>query len=182
MSGDGLPPLYALVVYVRSGLGEFIENLRAEVHPPHAHLPTHLSILPPRPLTGGEPQALEHLRLTCARLEPFTVELGDVETFLPTTPTVFIRVAHAGYRMRELHDALNSDGLAYEEPLVYMPHVTIAKLDENEHARRVFEISRREWEEYRGTRTVVVESLTFVRGRGTSWTDLATVELAGVKK
>jgi len=47
------------------------------------------------------------LRSTSAIAAPFQVELGDVESFLPITPTVFLRVSQAGYRMRELHDLLN---------------------------------------------------------------------------
>ena len=35
--------------------------------------------------------------------------MGDVETFLPLTPTVFIRVARGAYRMRELHDRMNRE-------------------------------------------------------------------------
>src|SRR5450631_4601539 len=98
---------YALVAYINSELGEFVEELRRELHPVHAHLPTHLTVLPPRPLQGTEEQAIEMLRQLSAPVAPFQVELADVESFLPITPTVFIRVSHAGYRMRELHDLLN---------------------------------------------------------------------------
>ena len=58
-------PQYALVAYVRNELGEFVENLRAELHPEHAHLPAHVSILPPRPLRGSESDAVEHLIQLC---------------------------------------------------------------------------------------------------------------------
>jgi hypothetical protein len=40
-------PRYALVAYVRSPVGEFIENLRRELHPDLPHLSAHLTILPP---------------------------------------------------------------------------------------------------------------------------------------
>jgi hypothetical protein len=89
-----------------------VEDLRRELHPVHAHLPTHVTVLPPRPLNGTEDEALAMLRETSTRVAPFQVELGDVESFLPITPTVFIRVSHAGYRMRELHDLLNRCPLA----------------------------------------------------------------------
>lgn len=108
--------------------------------------------------------------------------MGDVDTFLPTTPTVFIRVAHAAYKLRELHDALNCNGLQYSEPLVYMPHMTIAKLDSDEQARKALDISTRCWSEYKGSRTVRVSELSFVRGSGWDWTDVATVPLTGIKK
>src|ERR1700676_5256335 len=100
-------PRYALVAYVRNAVGEFVENLRQELHPDLPHLPAHVTILPPRRLQGGKLSALETLEDICNHPEPFEVLFRDVETFVPVTPTVFIRVAHAAYRMRELHDRLN---------------------------------------------------------------------------
>ncbi len=179
MPADLLPPQYALVAYIRSPLGDFVENLRGELHPKHAHLPAHLSVLPPRPLRGTEAQALKALSEVCASIAPFEVEMGAIETFLPTTPTVFIRVSRAAYRLLELHNLLNCNGLTYEEPLPYMPHLTIAKVVEVERAHEVYAISRDRWAEYRGTRAVCVQHLTFVRGRDHSWTDIACVSLSG---
>ena len=69
-----------------------MENLRRELHPDLPHLAAHLSILPPRPLQGSESSALQLLQRICGNEEPFEVTLGDVETFIPVTPTVYIRV------------------------------------------------------------------------------------------
>ena len=55
------------------------------------HMPAHLTILPPRDLLGTERAALEFLEETCNRVVPFDVELGEVETFLPTTPKYLSR-------------------------------------------------------------------------------------------
>jgi 2'-5' RNA ligase len=129
-------------------------------------------------LQGSEEDALEMLRKMCAPVAPFIVELAEVESFLPVTPTVFIRVSYAGYRMRELHDLLNRDGLAYTEPLPYMPHVTVAKLDSNEHAAEVLRTSKIRWDNYPGSHRILVDRLTFVRGREHTWTDLAEINLS----
>ena len=182
MSCDCSPVQYALVAYVRNELGEFVENLRRELHPAHAHLPTHLTVLPPRPLIGSEEEAITMLRQISATVTPFQVELGEVESFLPTTPTVFIRVSHAGYRMRELHDLLNQNGLAFTETLPYMPHVTIAKLDSNERAAEVLQTSKTRWENYSGSHRISVERMTFVRGSQHTWTDLAEIHLSAAPK
>lgn len=170
---------YALVAYVRGPLGELVENLKRELHPEHAHLPAHISVLPPRPLLGTEAEAVESISERCKLVKPFEITMGDVEAFVPTTPTVFIRVAHAAYKMRELHDLLNRDVLQFAEHLPYMPHLTIAKLGSNERAREVFDISRERWQQYTGPRKFTVDSLTFVRGRELTWTDLAPVSLGG---
>src|ERR1700734_220357 len=104
-------PRYALVAYVRSPVGEFVENLRRELHPALPHLAAHITFLPPRPLQGTENAALHLLETICSQVEPFVVTLGDVETFVPTTPTVYIRVASAASRLHELHDQLNAQAL-----------------------------------------------------------------------
>ena len=106
-------PRYALVAYVRSRVGEFVENLRRELHPALPHLGAHITFLPPRPLQGTENAALQLLERVCGQVEPFVVTLGDVETFVPTTPTVYIRVAQAASRLLELHDQLNAEALAF---------------------------------------------------------------------
>ncbi len=182
MSCDQVPVQYALVAYVKNALGEFVEELRRELHPAHAHLPTHLTVLPPRPLQGSVEDAIAMLRRLSATVAPFEVELGEVESFLPITPTVFIRVSYAGYRMRELHDLLNREGLAYTEPLPYMPHVTVAKLDSNEHALEVLQTSKTRWANFPGSHRISVKHLTFVCGSAHTWTDLAGFDLAGLPK
>ena len=168
---------YAMVTYVRNPVGEFVEQLRRELHPTMPHLAAHLTILPPRELTGTEAAALEFLEEACGQIVPFSVELGDVETFLPTTPTVFIEVRHAAYRMRELHDRLNAKGLRCEESWPYIPHLTILKTETDEQARAACAVARERWAQFPGKRQVHVEELMFVRENGGFWQDVAPVPL-----
>ncbi len=172
------PLQYAIVAYLQDPAGEFVEHLRSEMHPKHAHLPAHISILPPRPLRGTEGEALETMEYVCQGIEPFEISLGEVATFLPITPTVFIRVAHAAYRMRELHDRLNVGPLHAEEPWPYMPHLTIAKMDSPDQATKVLDEGQKRWQECHCTRRVLIERLTFVREAGPDrWVDIAPVPL-----
>src|SRR2546425_11855843 len=101
-------PRYALVAYVRDPAGEFVERLRQELHPDHTHLPAHLTILPPRCLQGDELATLELLEEVCSNADPFEITLGEVESFVPATPSVFIRVALASYRICELTNLINT--------------------------------------------------------------------------
>ena len=119
---------YALVAYIHHPVGQFVENLRQELHPVTTHMAAHLTILPPRQLSGSEEAALEFLEEACSRVVPFDVEMGEVGTFLPTTPTVFIQVKRAAYRMRELHDQLSVKALHCDEPWPYIPHWERGKL------------------------------------------------------
>jgi 2'-5' RNA ligase len=170
-------PRYALVTYVRNPVGEFVENLRRELHPATAHMAAHLTILPPRELTSTEAAALEFLEEVCARIVPFNVELGDVATFLPTTPTVFIEVKQAASRMREVHDQLCGPGLNCPEDWPYTPHLTILKAEKDEEARAACAVARERWAEFPGKRQVRVEELMFVREEAGSWRDVASVPL-----
>jgi 2'-5' RNA ligase len=168
---------YALVTYVRNPVGEFIEQLRRDLHPTIAHMAAHLTILPPRELRGSEASALEFLEEACSRVVPFSIELGDVETFLPTTPTVFIQVRHAAYRIRELHDQLCGRGLRCEESWPYIPHLTILKTESDEQAHAASLVAREHWAQFSGRREVPVEELMFVRESDGCWQDVAPLPL-----
>ena len=173
-------PRYALVAYLKNPAGEFVEKLRRELHPDLPHLAAHLSILPPRPLQGTESSALEILDRICSKEEPFEATLGDVETFIPVTPTVYIRVQGAAARMSELHSKLNTEALAFEEQWPYIPHLTIAKMGGEQHAQIAFEMARGRWKRYSGSRRILLEKLTFVReDEENCWIDLAAVPLGG---
>jgi 2'-5' RNA ligase len=178
-------PHYALVAYIRHPVGEFVENVRKELHPELPLMAAHLTILPPRCLQGenqtsgiNESAALERIADMCREVDPFDIMLGEVETFVPVTPTVFIRVAHAGYRMRELHDRLNRGILQSEEQWPYMPHLTIVKMGSEAQALSAFDVARERWGEYRGSRRISIDQLTFVReAENNTWVDLAPVRL-----
>lgn len=174
-------PQYALVAYVRHPIGEFVQNLRRDLHPDLPHLPAHVTILPPRQLPAGpseETAAVATLERMCRDVNPFEIVLGDVETFVPVTPTVFLRVEHAAYRLRELHDRLGVGSLHSEEQWPYMPHLTIVKMGGEQSAMAAFEFARDRWKQYTGSRRILIDELTFVReAENGSWTDLAAVRL-----
>ena len=173
-----LTPRYALVAYVRNPVGEFVERLRRQLHPELPHLAAHLTVLPPRLLQGTEQSAVETLEEVCNHVAPFQATLGDVETFVPRTPTVFIRVAEASYRMRELHDQLNTKALAAQEEWPYMPHLTIVKMSEESQAPKAYRVAHERWVHFKGSREILVSELTFVReAEQNCWVDLAGVPL-----
>ena len=159
-------------------MGEFVESLRKELHPELPHLAAHVTLLPPRLLAGTESDALQTMEELCKQVEPFEVSLGEVETFIPVTPTVFIRVAHAAYRMRELHDRLNVNALAYNEEWPYMPHLTIVKMGAEDQAQDAYRVARTRWAEFDQSRCIEVRDLVFVREEGQNkWADLAEIPL-----
>ncbi len=157
-----------------------MENLRRELHPALPHLAAHLTILPPRPIQGTENAALQMLARICGETEPFEVTLDGMESFVPTTPTVYVRVAHDASRLRELHDQLNTQILAFAEEWPYTPHLTIVKMPTEREAEQALEIARERWRQYSGTHRILLDRLTFVREEAQNcWVDLAPVPLGG---
>jgi 2'-5' RNA ligase len=171
---------YALVAYVKSPVGEFVENLRPELHPNLPHLAAHITFLPPRLLRGTEASALQMLAGVCSQVEPFEVTLGDMQSFVPTTATVYIRVTHGASRLQELHDQLNKQALAFEEEWPYIPHLTVVKMATEPMAEQALGIARERWQQYAGSRRILLDRLTFVREDAQNcWVDLAPVLLGG---
>ena len=171
---------YALVAYVKSPVGEFVENLRRELHPNSPHLAAHLTFLPPRLLQGTEAEALHVLAQICGRVEPFEVTLGEMESFVPTTLTVYIRVAHGASRLEELHAQLNTQSLAFTEEWPYVPHLTVGTMATERATEQALAIARTRWRQYSGSRRILLERLTFVREDAPNcWIDLAPVSLGG---
>jgi len=157
-----------------------VENLRRELQPDLPYLAAHLTLLPPRPLPGTEAAALQGVGRICGQAEPFEVTLGDMQTFIPTTATVYIRVAYGAARLQELHDQLNKHALAFAEEWPYIPHLTIVKMATVESAEQALKTARERWRQYSGSRRILLDRLTFVREDAPNcWVDLAPVPLGG---
>jgi 2'-5' RNA ligase len=171
---------HALVAYVTNPIGEFVENLRRELHPDLPYLAAHITLLPPRLLQGTENAALHVLEDICGAAAPFEVTLGEMKSFVPTTPTVFIGVSEGASQLEDLHARLNTKGLSFAEKWSYVPHMTIGTMATPQAAERALEIARGCWQQYRGTRRILIDQLTFVREESENcWVDLAPVPLGG---
>lgn len=178
MPEEAKPTQYALVAYLRDRAGRFVEELRRQLHPAHAHMAAHITVLPPRLLRGNPEDAIRELEKLAERFAAFDVELAEVESFAPVTPTVFIRAARGAHHFRDMHVAFNSGTLLCQEQWTYMPHLTIVKMPDLAGSERALQISRKHWSTYAGPRLAQINELVFVRevedGR---WVDLAPLQL-----
>ena len=174
-----MPQRYGLVAYVTSPVGQFVETLRRELRPASPRAVAHLTILPPRVLHGSEAEALAALQIVAHRMNAFRVVLGDVATFLPGTPTVFVGVNGGADQMGDLHRNLNADALAAKETWPYVPHLTIVRMDTPAEALAILPVAQARWQGYEGTRSVQVTELAFVREEGDlTWVDLGHIPLS----
>jgi 2'-5' RNA ligase len=164
--------VFALVIYVPNPLGRFLDDLRRELVPhynPHAHV----SVLPPRPLAVEWQQASEHVGALASAWTPFDVELTTVEIF-PVTNVIYIGVGAGTAELRGMHASTNRNSLAFDEPFVYHPHITLAQEIPQDRVSEVQELAVRRWDEFRGSRQFRAQHAVLVQNTLSGcWLDLA---------
>lgn len=176
---------YAVVAYLRGPLADFVQGLRRQLAPKQGAVRPHLTLLSPRVLEAPPEKLHSALKRICYRAVPVRVSLGGVESFVPATSTVYLRVEEGAGLVSELQRRLNQYGFRAEDSWPYVPHVTLAKLADDAAAAEAAEEARRQWLLYGGVREFLMEKLTLVREVAPDqWDDLATVALgsADLKK
>jgi len=168
--------VFALVTYIPAPLGEFLDQLRRELVPgddPRAHV----SLLPPRPLSGGWRPAWAEVRNALQNRPAFEVELTGIRTF-PVTDVIYLEVGAGAAELCQIHTAMNSNSLTFQEPFAYHPHVTLAQDISHQHVADLLKLAERRWREYRGQRSFPVERAVFVQNTiSDRWLDLAEYQL-----
>src|SRR5262249_28659328 len=117
--------VFALVIYIPDPLGGFLDDLRRDLVPgcnPHAHV----SVLPPRPLSGDWQVAREQVRKLAESWQPFDITLDQICVF-PVTNVIYLELDKGASEMQALHAAMNTDSLRFDEPFEYHPHITVAQ-------------------------------------------------------
>ena len=171
---------YAVVAYIPEPFSSFLDGLRKELVSDCAAR-VHLTILPPRPLSGPVDLALEHVCATAAALEPFEVQLEDVEVF-PMSDVIYLAVGEGRVRLHQMHAAFNSGGLKFREEYNYHPHITLAQSLQSDQVDELSRVARDRWAQFKRGRRWRVDKLTFVQNtRRNRWVDLADCAL-GAKR
>ena len=164
--------VFALVIYIPPPLGIFLDDLRRELVPhynPHAHV----SVLPPRPLAVEWQAAAAQVRVMAERWPAFDVELTAVEIF-PVTGVIYIEVGAGAKELRDMHRLTNTGVLAFEEPFVYHPHITLAQEIPTGEGAAVQELAARRWKEFTGSRIFRADHAVLVQNAVNGcWLDLA---------
>lgn len=115
---------FALVSYVPNPLGSQLDNMTRSL-PGVDFRQAHITILPPRPLRVPVDVASRHTQCVLNRFGPFVVELSGVCRF-EATNFLYLGLQQGNDAVRNLHQALNTGDLAFEEQFEFQPHVTIA--------------------------------------------------------
>ena len=172
---------FALVSYLSGPLADLLDEIRHDFAP-DSRAKAHLTVLPPRPLASFEsptaiPDTLQQLQTRLQNFAPFDVELGDVEVF-PDTHVIFVAIKTGFQELERIHQALNAGFLSCKEPHSYHPHVTVVQELAPVDVLNAAQFARWRWSEFKHSRTVRVDRLTFVQNtQENSWTDLAVLDL-----
>jgi 2'-5' RNA ligase len=172
--------VFALVIYIPDPLGRFLDDLRRELVPgcnPHAHV----SVLPPRPIAVDWQLASEQVRVCAGNWSPFDLGINGVRMF-PVTNVIYLELGQGAPEMFRIHDAMNSEALAFDEPFAYHPHITLAQEIPPGDVAAVHRKAQELWEAYSGPRTFRAERTAFVQNTlGNCWIDLAQYSFGAVQ-
>jgi len=119
----------------------------------------------------------ESARSVMEAWEPFDIELTTVGLF-PGTDVVYIEVGQGAAELRKLHAVMNTGELAFNEPFLYHPHITLAQDLPPEGVAPAHERAIRRWSEFTGSRIFRAERTVFVQNTVEDcWVDLAEYPL-----
>lgn len=170
---------YALVSYIPGRLGDFITELREDLVS-GCVAQSHVTILPPRPLHADPTIAAEHVRAGLAPFTAFELDMPRIRVF-EQTAVVFCEIGKGRQELVDLHEAMNTGPLYYDEPFEYHPHVTLAQGISSEILPQMYELAVARWKESAPPSLVTIEIVTFVQNTaGNIWIDLEECELRGL--
>jgi 2'-5' RNA ligase len=167
---------YALVAYLPEPLASFLDGLSRALVPgckPRAHI----TLLPPRHLSGSFQEAKTTLDRILGTLAPFELEITTIEIF-DATSVIYADIGDGREHLLDLHLQLNVESLAFREQFPYHPHVTLAIHAESGNIHDLLEVAKLEWAAYEGPRRFRIEELHFVYNEAQDcWTDVAAYSL-----
>ena len=170
--------VFALVIYIPYPLGRFLDDLRRELVP-NCDPKAHVSVLPPRSLAVSWQTASRTVRSLTEGWAPFDIELTGIEVF-PITNVIYLAVGGGAAQLFDMHATMNQNGLAFDEPFDYHPHVTLAQEFPSEEVESLRETAARRWREFTGPRRFRAERAVFVQNKLPNfWTDLDEYILRG---
>lgn len=171
---------FALVSYIPEPLASFLDRLRQELVPT-CFLRAHVTILPPRPISSTPEAAWGTIRTLAPHFAPFDVDMTDVEVF-PVSDVIYIGIGRGREEMERMHEGLNVDGLKFNEPYPYHPHITLAQELKGDEVDELARVARARWAESKVPRSFHVDEVFFVQNtRRKDWIDLGESALGHVE-
>lgn len=160
MNSETSDGCFALVLYVPEPLSGALQLLRVGL-PEEVHSAPHVTVLPPRPLTGPIAEVSAATAQLVSECAPFQIELEQVCSF-PDTNVLYLSLG-AGYReIKELHDALASEFEPFQEEHEFWPHLTLAGPMPPELLGTTQASAEKTWANFASPRNFVVDRIDFL--------------------
>lgn len=120
-------PHLAVALLIPGRVATEIDALRrATGDPDITRIPSHITLVPPVNVREADLDGvLATLRAAGAGVAPLTLELGPTATFLPTSPTLYLRVGGELDGLIRLREALLVGPFDRPSVLPFVPHVTV---------------------------------------------------------
>jgi 2'-5' RNA ligase len=175
--GEGVPVnSFALVAYLPEPLAGFIDSIRSSLDMGY-RARAHVTVLPPRPISCSDKDAISELSSRFQDCRPFQVILGNVLLF-PSTNVVYLSLAYGAKDLQHLHRATNIGSTYCSAMYDYHPHVTLAQRVPHERLAECLRYASARWSDYQGRRDFVVDRLVFVQNTEPDrWVDRAEFPL-----
>jgi len=128
-----LPPIgenqicLGVALEVPEPLASRIQQARGYLLDQDAHLPPHITLVPPLALDQDQLPAVQaHLAAAVRPHRPFQIRLHSTDTFRPVSPTVFLALQQGAQACAALEADLRTGPLACQTDFDFHPHVTVA--------------------------------------------------------
>jgi len=172
---------FAVVSYLSGQPAEFINGFRRRLNPVYGEWLAHLSVLPPRRLSGSVEDCLALLRRQCEQIAPLDVALDGVSTFWPVSGVVYLSISEGYQELVALHDLLNVETMQSREAHRYVPHITVAQELDESSTHSVHEEVARAWSDLAQPFRLRVDSLVLVeQAAPNQWIDVAPIPLGSL--
>ncbi|GAA1354212.1 2'-5' RNA ligase family protein [Falsarthrobacter nasiphocae] len=126
-AGAGCRPAVTVgvVISLPERLTERIRAIKCAYPGPEAGIPPHITLVSLAACWHEWADVERHVRAVAARHEPFRVELGPAQTFLPVSPVTYLSVTRGQDALQDLAEEMRSGPLAFEPAFPFVPHVTL---------------------------------------------------------
>lgn len=121
-------PIIGVAVAIPEPWASELQEYRANVgDATAAHIPTHITLIPPVDVAEADLDAIEkHLAVASQEVARFRIHLRGTGTFRPVSPVVFVTLAEGISQCEQLADVVRRGPLGVELEYPYHPHVTVA--------------------------------------------------------
>ena len=167
---------FSLVAYLPEPLGGFFDRIRGDLVP-GCSARTHITILPPRPLSCAWTEAWEEVQQRLQGFAPFRVNLGEVRVF-DGSHVLYLSIASRRSEIEQLNALTNTGRMQCTSNFWFKPHITLAQGFSVDEVEAGALRAQRAWEAYAGPRYFLLEDLTMVQNTNEDvWLDLASLRL-----